>query len=109
MPRRLPPSKRPGRDPSPRGEEDVVMLMALATVASTRGLCSGLFPDVIREFQKDTGTELPASVRQMAAMIKVAHDRGSRYTPEQVAKILRGRAAQIQRGEDMGNVDWGGP
>jgi hypothetical protein len=83
------------------------MLMALATVASTRGLCSELFPDVIREFQKDTGLELSYTVRQMAAMIKHMHDRGTRYTPEQVAMLLRGRAAKIQRGEDLGKIDWG--
>ena len=101
MSRRLPPGGRPERRPAPIDDPAAVELMALATVAVAHDLCSRLFPDVIENIQRDTGHEPGAAAREMAAMFKTARSRGNHYTPEQVAKILRGRAAQIQRGERM--------
>jgi dihydroxyacetone kinase len=107
MSNRIPPSKGPSRNPPPGDGEDIVMLMGLAALAEQRGLSSRVFPNAIEQFQKDTGHELSFTARQMAAMIKHMHNRGNRYTPEQVAKLLRGRAAKIMRGEDLGKIDWG--
>jgi hypothetical protein len=102
-----PPSgQTPEPEPVPHDEEAVVELLALAAIAVKGKLCSRLLPDYLACFQRDTGREPTAVSRRLAKMMKTVHDRGSHYTPEQVAGILSGCAGRIQRGGPMPEGFW---
>jgi hypothetical protein len=57
---RVPPSKRPGRQPAPGDEEAIAELLALATIAIKGNPCSLLLPDFMEGIQRDMGHETPA-------------------------------------------------
>ena len=93
---------REGCQPVPHDAEAVGELSGLAMLAIERRLCSRLIADAAADFQGETGHELSGVVRRILARIRISHEHGRRYTPKQVAKILRGTAEKIRRGEDPG-------
>jgi hypothetical protein len=103
--RRLPPSQRPGRQPGPHDADPVLYLASLAFVVRDNDLSSPDFTWMVDGVRKDTGHEPPAAAREIVAMFKTAHQRGARYTSEEVVQILRVFVGRIHRGEDLGLID----
>lgn len=91
----------PESQPIPVDREAAAELRGLADIAIKGKLCSLLFPDFMEHFRRDVNREPTGAVIEITAMIRTAHTRGSHYTPDQIAGILCGRAAQIERGERM--------